>query len=364
MAEPLRMNEMEAAVKISDQVVLRCPIAPMIHSNWQTWEQGAVRWMECFDLDGEQLDHGQLHGVSVGELVGRTIDPDSDAPGAQFTADTLMWLFAFDDAYCDEGRYSHDPCQTVVLVAEMTRIAETGRTTSHSPCARALADLRQQLDFLTSPPLIARWVHAMKTYLGYQVWEASCRCANTMPSIDEYVVARIRNGAMELAVACLEIAEGYQAPLRETEGTDVRALTEIACGLVGYDNDIASYYKEHLRSDSKLNLVDVIAYERGQSPDAALSEAIAFRDAVLALYLQLHWQVEPTVSPATRRYLRGLSAWIRGNLDWSAHSSRYRRPGEPTIAVSSDPVDTSPAFSPPAGLAWWWSRLRTEAAAA
>ena len=219
-SEPLRTDDLEAAVKISDQVVLWCPIAPRIHSAWPIWERNAVRWMEEFDLDGEQLDHGRLHRISVGELVGRTVDPASDAPGAQFTADTLMWLFAFDDAYCDEGRYSHDPGQTVILVAEMARIAETGRTTSSSPCARALADLRQQLDVLASPPLAARWVHAMKAYLGYQIWEASYRCADAVPTLDEYAVARIRNGAMELSAACLEIAEGYQAPFNETEGPE------------------------------------------------------------------------------------------------------------------------------------------------
>ena len=135
----------------------------------------------------------------------------------------------------------------------------------------------------------------------------------------------------------------------------------MACAIVGYDNDIASYYKEHKRSDSKLDLVDVIAHERGQSPDAALPEAIAFRDAVLQLYLRLNRQVEPAVSAETRRYLRGLSAWIRGNLDWSAQSARYRRSGEPTIGVSGDLTRPVLDFTPPAGVAWWWSRSGTEA---
>jgi hypothetical protein len=344
-------------MKISDQVVLWCPIPPAIHPDWQRWEDETVSWMERFDLDGEQLDSGRLHRISVGELTARTIDPAADAPGARFSAGTLMWLFAFDDAYCDEGRYSHDPGRTVNLVAEMMRITETGRTTSRSPCALALADLRQQLDLLASPPVIARWVNTMKAYLGYQVWEASHRSTNRIPTIDQYAVARIRNGAMEVSCACLEVAEGYEAPFNETEGPDVRALTEMACALVGYDNDIASYYKEHSRSDCKLNLVDVIAHERGQTPDEALPEAIAFRDAVMALYLQLHQIVEPVVSDATRRYLSGLSAWIRGNLDWSMNSARYRRSGAPTIGVSSDLARPLPAFTPPPGVAWWWSRM-------
>ena len=66
-----------------------------------------------------------------------------------------------------------------------------------------------------------------------------------------------------------------------------------------------------------------IAHERGSSPRDALPEALDFRDAVLALYLQLSEQVRPQVGGATHRYLAGLSNWIRGNLDWSMHTGRY-----------------------------------------
>jgi Terpene synthase family 2, C-terminal metal binding len=343
---------------ISGQVPLWCPIAPAIHPDWQIWEQKTISWMECFELDSEQREADRLRCITAGELAGRTIVTAADPPGAQFSADSLLWLFAFDDAHCDEGWYSHDPGRMMILVAELARIAETGRTTSSSPCARALADLRRRLDDLTPPAPIARWVHSMKTYLGYQVWEASYRSTNTMPTIDQYAVARIRNGSMEVCAMSLEIAEGYEVPVNEMESPDVRALTEMACCTVGLDNDVASYYKEHKRSDDKLNLVDVIAQERGQSPDAALPEAVAFRDAVLALYLQLYQHVEPAVSAATRRYMSGLSAWIRGNLDWSMHTARYRRPGGPTIQVSGELGCHTPAFTPPAGLAWWWARLR------
>ena len=76
----------------------------------------------------------------------------------------------------------------------------------------------------------------------------------------------------------------------------------------------------------------------------------------MAQYLQLHQTAEPAVSEATKRYLTGLSAWIRGNLDWSMNSPRYHRHGEPTIAVSSHPTRPLPPFTPPPGVTWWWSR--------
>lgn len=348
---------------ISATTVLWCPMPEGIHPDWQLWERRTVAWMESFGLEGEQKETGRLACIIAGELAGRTILSSDDPPGAQFSTDSLLWLFAFDDAYCDEGRYSHSPATMAMLVAEMIRIAETGRTTSSSPLARALADLRRRLDSLTTAAPIARWVQSMKGYLGYQVWEAAYRSTNTMPTVDQYAVARIRNGSMEVCAMTLDIAEGYEVPSDEIDRPDVRALTEMACSLVGWDNDIASYYKEHKRSGDKLNLVDVIANQERLSPSEALPKAVAFRDAVLALYLRLREQTILAVGPDTQRYIGGLSAWIRGNLDWSVHTARYRRPDRATIEVTDDPNYVVPHLVPPPGIAWWWDELKTAVAA-
>jgi hypothetical protein len=154
----------------------------------------------------------------------------------------------------------------------------------------------------------------------------------------------------------LDISEGYEVPAEEMETADVRALTEAMCLLVGLDNDIVSYHKERRRSGDKINMIHVIAHERGQEPDEALTEAVAFRDALLTLFLKLRSQVEPTASAATRRYISGLSAWIRGNLDWSTHTARYRDPGQENIQVVDVPSRPAQEFSPPDGVSWWWSR--------
>ena len=349
---------------MSEIVILTCPLEPAIHPAWKDWERNTVAWMERFHLDGEQRETGRLHCITAGELAGRTALGAVESSGPQFASDSLMWLFAFDDAYCDEGRYSHSPSNMAILVAEMIRIVETGRTTSPSPCANALADLRRRLDDIAAPVQIARWVHAMRGYLGYQVWEAAYRHTGAMPTIDEYAVARIRNGSMEVCAMALDISEGYEVPAADIDTAQVRALTEIACCLVGLDNDLASYHKEHQRSTDRLNLVDVIAHERGQSPRDALPEVVAYRDTVLDLYLRLVDQVTPQVRPPTRRYIAGLSAWIRGNLDWSTHTGRYRNGDQATIQVADIPPVPAPDFTPPAGVAWWWQRLHATPSAA
>jgi hypothetical protein len=351
-------------MEMLDRVMLWCPVPPAINPDWHAWERGTLAWMESFGLDAEQREKGRLRSITAGELAGRTLPACTNPAGALFSAHSLLWLFAFDDAYCDEGRFSHDPSEMALLVAEMDRIAETGWTTSDSPCARALADLRLRLDELAPPAAIARWVQSMKSYLGYQVWEAAHRRRHSMPTIDEYAVARIRNGSMEVCAMTLGIAEGYDVPAHEMENPDIRALTEMTCCLVGLDNDIASYHKEHARGRDNLNLIDVIAHEHHSTPGDALPEAIDFRDAVLNAYLRLSDQVRCAAGGTTRRYMSGLSAWIRGNLDWSMHTARYRRHDQATIAVTEAPRAAPAAdFAPPTGIAWWWTRLTSAAAA-
>ena len=344
---------------VNDTTVLWCPIPAGIHPHWQQWERNTITWLESFELDDEQRETGRLGAIIAGELAGRTLPDVADPPGAQFSTDSLMWLFAFDDAYCDEGRYSHDPASMAILVAEMGRIVETGDTTSSSPLARALADLRRRLDLLANSAQTARWTRTMKDYLGYQVWEAAHRSTGTTPTLDQYAVARIRNGSMEVCAMTLDIAAGYEVPAAEIDLPAVRALTEMACALVGYDNDIASYYKEHERSDDRINLIDVIANQYGVIAEEALRTAIALRDAVLDRYVDLRDVMEPLVSPGTRRYFDGLSAWIRGNLDWSANTARYRRPDRPTVAVSEERECDVRMQTPPVGIAWWWAESLT-----
>jgi hypothetical protein len=45
------------------------------------------------------------------------------------------------------------------------------------------------------------------------------------------------------------------------------------------------------------------------------------------------------------------------------NSPRDRDPQGSTIAVASHPTHRAPCFTPPPGVAWWWTRLNAMAAA-
>ena len=221
----------------------------------------------------------------------------------------------------------------------------------------ALADLRRRLDHHSSPVQRARWVHALRSYLLYQIWEASHRAHGTVPDLPTYLIARISNGSMPVCVAFLDIASGYEVPAPEMETPVIRALSEMCCAMVGFDNDIMSYWKESLRTDDGINLIDVLARTHRLPPVEALREAVALRDRVLAQYLRLRDQALPTVTEPTRHYIVDLDAWIRGNLDWGMASHRYLNPENPAslpiVPVTNAPTCTD--TNPIEGITFWWN---------
>jgi hypothetical protein len=337
---------------------LWCPLPEALHPAWRRMETAAAGWMRRFGLAADSAQEDRFAAIGAGELGARVTSRAVDVEHAQFAADNLLWLFAFDDTFCDEGAYSHDPGRMALLVADLLGTAETGRPRSDLPLMVALADLRRRIvGGLGTQVQAARWSHSLYDYLFYQVWEAGHRAAGTVPDLDSYLYARICNGSMPVCVAWLDIANGYQVPEDELQSPPVRALSEMCCAMVGYDNDIMSHWKETLRSGDGINLIDVLAHKRRRPPGQVLAEALALRDRVLARYLHLRDQTLPNLTEPTRRYIADLDAWIRGNLDWGMNSHRYRHPMHPAdlpatpIAAAPTSTDTTPI----SGITHWWS---------
>ncbi|MFD0854468.1 hypothetical protein ACFQ07_19690, partial [Actinomadura adrarensis] len=224
---------------------------------------------------------------------------------------------------------------------------------SDLPLVVALADLRRRIDGgLGSRSQAARWSRALYGYLFYQVWEVGHRAAGSVPDLDSYLVARIFTSSLPVGIAWLEIANGYRIPDGELHSPSVRALGEMCCAVIGYDNDIISHWKETRRGGDGINLIDVLSRELQAPPAKALTEAVALRDRVLHRYLRLREQTLPGVSEPTRRYIGDLDAWIRGHIDWAMNSRRYRNPEVPVSGVADSPsrVDMAPVR----GVAHWW----------
>ncbi|MFE6894634.1 terpene synthase [Streptomyces sp. NPDC057694] len=336
-----------------------CPLPSALHPDWEKVNLRSVEWLESFGLFDSVHQYERLVDARVGELVGR-VSPRGRTEAIQVVADFYQWLFAFDDAYCDEGALGTRPDLLVVELARFLRAAEVpGRPLRDGETGylAALRDLRLRLEEIATPAQLNRWVEALRGYLYFQVWEAANRSRGEIPALDDYAVARLQSGAVKATMTLLDVAEGYELPAADMDHPRTRALTEMACAVVDWDNDIASHHKESLRAGDGQNLRDVLAHEHGLSAQDALERAIAMRDRVMCRFLALKEAADAVSSPAERRYTASLGDWIRANLDWQVSTNRYRNPGQPVALASgfaARPSDDSAEPLPVPSVQWWW----------
>ncbi len=287
------------------------------------------------DVDGECFDWGGRMGIfhlgdpeeyrrtRVGWLAGYTA-PGSTRAGLRLLADWQMWLFAFDDGYCDESERGLRPDAMVRRTVALLRVLEGARPDPTDPFGVALGDIVRRVSLAAQGFQLARFVAAVTWYLAAQCWEAVNRAAGTPPALPEYLVMRRYGSAVPTCTALIDVAGGFEVPERDYHDPAVVALTTMAVNVACWANDVTSYPKEVRRSSTVHSLPVVLARRFGAEPEAMLGRVARMHDREVFRYLTLEHRVRATASGPLRRYLDGLRAWMAGNLRWSRQTARYR----------------------------------------
>jgi hypothetical protein len=343
---------------------LWCPILSAIHPGWQELDARALAWAERFGLVTDPVQRQRLAQAMAGDLAGRIMPRSKAGPALQVATDYLMWLFVFDDAYCDEGAYSDRPGELMQLGLHLARVVESPFSNppegGQPPVVEALADIRRRLGHVASSVQIGRWGAAVRAYLMCQAWEALNRANDVVPSLDQYAASRIDSGSLRATILLQDVGNGFEVPHEQISHPHVQALIEMTCTIVGWDNDIFSYAKETRRSGDWHNLVAILAHERDCGLDEALFGAVALRDKVMAAYLALRDQVLDSASPQLARLIADLDAWNRGNIDWSARCGRYVNATDGNrspITCVPEPREAAAEPIPIPSIRWWWGCL-------
>ncbi|MEW2294309.1 hypothetical protein ABZ719_16635 [Streptomyces sp. NPDC006743] len=343
-----------------------CPVAPAKHPESELLNRRTVQWVRDHGLYADDTQRRRLEHVNAGLLAGLT-SPGGLLEPTQVSADSLMWLFAFDDAHCDEGSLGRDPLELSRVLIRLLRILEAPEAPippsgPYRNFELALRDLHGRLTSCATPVQVGRWIDAMRMYFLCQVREAADRTEKAVPDLADYALLRIHNGAMRVSVMLLDIADGYELPAADMDRADVRALTEVTCLLVGWDNDILSFRKEHTRTEDAVGLLDVLAHARDEDVSVVMDEAMLLRDQLMVLFERLGQQVIADASTDLRRYVASLGHWIRANLEWGMTCERYREPGGTSpldLQWADTPTPLSEAPVPVPTIAWWWRQLGT-----
>jgi hypothetical protein len=343
---------------------LWCPILPAIHPNWRTFDASTIAWMERFAIATVEVQRDRLAKSKFGEIGARWM-PRGPAIGVQLLADYLLWICAPDDD-ADEGALARDPARLASVYAQVLQAIE-------GPCpilpsdagnyARAMHDIRLRFGEIVAPGMIAPWTDAVKASFLSTVQETANRASGLIPSLDDYVATRIESIWVRPVAKFTAGIDCADLRAEELEFPAVRALTEMTCLIVAFDNDIFSYAKEHVRGGDCQTLLAALSHAHHCSIAEALTEAVGMRDRILARFLFLRDHVAQNVHTGLRRYLANLSSMIRGNLDWSFTSERYIAPTEELvwpILIAEEPTDLSSSPPLPVIRHWWETTLEYE----
>ena len=322
---------------------LSYPFGSAISEHADEVHRGTLAWAWRYGLLSGDRAFRLFDATGLGRLVART-HPDSSLEDLKIISDWYTWLFLQDDMR-DEAEVGRRPGELSEIDARFLDLLEGGEPTPLDiPLARALHDLSCRLrahlrENDISEVWMRRLVRAVGEHLEATLWEAANRARGTAPAPEAYVRMRPLTGGLSIVTELVEIVEGIHLPQDVRDHPTVRRLTDASHNVVCWANDVLSLEKE-LRHGEVNNLVVVLRDAHGLGLQEALNRAVEMHDAEVGAFVELSGRLPrfgSAVDAKLERYASSLRARMRGVLDWSRESGRYREAkGSAPAATASD----------------------------
>ncbi|MGW3151793.1 terpene synthase family protein [Streptomyces sp. NPDC001177] len=143
-----------------------------------------------------------------------------------------------------------------------------------------------------------------------------------------YRSLRRLNGAVSPCLELSALSSGVAPCADELALPVLEELTALAIDHLGDANDLWSYHKEFQEPGAIPTLLPhVLMAERDISLPEAVTATANLCDDLIRAFQNKASTIEPTAPVQVLRYLDVLRAWVRGNLEWSAHCHRYHLEG-------------------------------------
>lgn len=292
-----------------------------------------VDWAAQVGIYPGRLD--QLRAANFGRLLMLT-HPDTDDPDRLLAAaKCAVAEWAVDDHYCDDESAG----AAVELLGPRLAIAWAAVDPAHLPVRYApeleqamradpvRAALRSGLDHVAQYATwaqVARLRHEMAALFVSFGAEAGWRTTGQLPAVWEYLTTRQANSFLP-CIALIDTVGGYELPGETYACPRVRRAVAMAATAATLVNDLYSMAREQRNAGLDFNLPTVIAAEERCSLREAVERSVAIHDELVHSFEEEAAAISLTGSPALRRFLASVWAWLGGGREWHRSSDRYRQ---------------------------------------
>lgn len=275
-------------------------------------------------------ERDRLSATRAGELIARAypgLRQDRAAPLAGWFA----WLFLVDDLHDPDGTADAGVASRLLG----TLALDPGPAPDGPPLARHLAHVWQRIALAQSRWWRMRFLTHTMHFLSAFHYEALYRRHRRTPALREYVQLRRASGSVTACLDLLEFATGREIPPLLHETDQLRGMFTRATDVVVWVNDVVSLEKE-LHLHENVNGVLVLQHQFGLTLQEAVNRVYGKVAADIHAFhlhereLQRMCSSWPGLTErdlaALTAFTDGMKAWMRANVDWSAHCARYRHP--------------------------------------
>lgn len=329
------------------------PLIAEIHPDAERLRARTHAWAQQFDLGAGSTRLTTMLAQTGADFTAHAL-PHAPGEIAQAFSDYNAWAW-FPSEFAGSGRPTSD------VVASLARWERTFRSPNSWPDATAPADIAirdvcLRLRSLLTPVQWERFAAGQCQWLYHMAWEASLLEQGATLSVNDFLAMRIGSGGASAAAAFMDAAEGIELSEQQWLRPAVRAAAEASMLASVLDNDRYSYLRERDLPVKKLSLFDAIRHDHPDYTfEQAVIKAVAIRDRMMALYLQLRGELLAGGDDDLGRYLTGLDRMASGNINFAMTTGRYLLPDSPhTVTRVDKPSDPSTTPLPYPTIAWWW----------
>jgi 5-epi-alpha-selinene synthase len=301
-----------------------CPFKSELSQHAEIAQHEAREWAIRFGLLTDSAAQAKFDTYKYGWLAARSY-PSVPMDMLVLVTCWMIWTFTFDD-YCDKIIDKNSARVRACADAFMDVLNDRAAfAAGPKSLMLALQDLWLKTRRGVPKDWAGRFIGNFSDYLDGNVWEADCFTNGIIPSVKEYMRMRVYTIAMYVFIDLIEVCEGFFLPSRMLQSEDFKKVNMLTNRSVCWFNDFISYQKEYRDGDIQ-NLVILIHREEMISISDAAAKVVLLHNDDIQSYIDIESKIlaEYALDNRVSRYVAGLRSWIRGDMDWSYESQRYR----------------------------------------